>query len=176
MGMNLFTDFETENFNPPTSVVAPVSDSFSDGELVVLDRPDRISFDQLTSSLPLPNWPPMLPFELALGLDTVETILDKYGVSQSDYEYISLLPAFRKEIVDHSNIIQKDGVTYRIKAKLQSEMYLDEVHDIATNHDYPVAARLDAIKWIGKMADLEPKDNSKDSNQTNQQFNITICY
>jgi hypothetical protein len=137
--------------------------------------PDSVLFNR-SSPTSLPGWPSGLVYELALGLDSENHILNKYMVSPEEYEYLKTLPAFRKDLVTKIGEKEKDGITFRVKARLQAEMYLEnEIHEIVTNTSLPASTRLDAIKWVAKMGDLEPKE-AKGENQQNQTFAIQINF
>lgn len=117
-------------------------------------------------------WHARLPFDIALGEDQ-QLLCDRYNLSPSELETLYYVPAFRREIADHVKSIREDGVTFRQKAKVQAEMYLEVLHQIVTDEDVSPATRLDAIKSTVKWADLEPKID-KAAQSSMPQFNIQI--
>jgi hypothetical protein len=117
-------------------------------------------------------WNPRLPFDIALGEDQ-QILCDRYNLQLEDLEGLYYIAAFRREIANHQKIIREEGVTFRQKAKVQAEMYLDVLDDIVNNVDVSAATRLDAIKSIVKWGDLEPKVD-KAAQSSMPQFNIQI--
>ena len=176
MEQSLFTDLSNAQDLPPESPYPLALQDFTEGELLPPAELDTTSFKSPIYDGSQPVWPSLLTFELALGLNKLDTILEKYGLSAEDYEFLSQLPAFRSEMVAHTARIQKDGLTFKIKTAAQAESYLEELDGIVRNHQNPVSTRLDAIKCAVKWAGLEPKDEKGDGNQTNQQFNISITF
>ena len=136
-------------------------ESASAGNLPILLRPDTIS-----------PWHARLPFDIALGEDQ-QTLCDRYNLPPDELESLYFVPAFRREIADHQKQIREEGVTFRQKAKVQAEMYLEVLDQIVNDADVSPATRLDAIKSTVKWADLEPKVD-KTAQSSMPQFNIQI--
>jgi hypothetical protein len=175
----LFTSFDIEDIDTSPLGALPTRDLYlplEGSELVpAFPVPDSVSFNR-SSPTSLPGWPSSLTYELALGLDSEEHILNKYMVSPEEYEYLKTLPAFRKDLVAKIGEKEKNGTTFGVKARLQAEMYLEnEIHEIVTSSTTPASTRLAAIQWVAKMGDLEPKE-AKGDNQQNNQFNINISF
>lgn len=122
------------------------------------------------------TWHPRMVFDIALGLDTTEEILERYDVGAQEYEQLCAHPEFRRELAAQMADIKQNGAGFRAKAKVQAEMYLAEVHRIVTDPETPTTVQMDAIKNVVKWADLEPKDKSKDGDKTGAQFNIQINF
>lgn len=117
-------------------------------------------------------WPPKMTFDLALG-DSPETVCERYQITPEQYDRYIYHPAFRREVSEHQREIRENGVTFKEKAKVQAEMYLQDLDDLVTDTRVSPAVRLDAIKSVVKWAGFEP---TKDANQTTNvpQFNIQI--
>lgn len=122
---------------------------------------------------PAPSpWHARLPFDIALGEDQ-QVLCDRYNLQPEELETLYYISAFRREIADHAKSIREEGVTFRQKAKVQAEMYLEVLDDIVNNADVSPATRLDAIKSVVKWGDLEPKVD-KAAQSSMPQFNIQI--
>lgn len=112
------------------------------------------------------GYPPSLPIELALREHPKTTILQAYKLTEDDWDRIRQDPIFVKDLEARVIELQSDGVSFKMKARLQSEEYLKKLWKIAENRledgnaaDYPVAIRADVMKFVIRAAGL---DGSKD--------------
>ncbi len=106
-----------------------------------------------------------MAFELALGLDSPEVICERYEVSTEEFLKLRQQPAFMKQVVDYRAEIKDKGLTFRNKAKIMAEDLLTNAYDMINNPGVPANVKADLIKWVGKMADYEPKE-SKNADQS----------
>ncbi len=122
------------------------------------------------------TWSPKLVFELALGLDPLAEILERHKLTQAEYEHLSNHPAFRHDLAMQRLDVQENGVTYKRKAAMQAESYLQDLHMIVTDSsgDVPASTRLDAIKYVTKVAELEPDKKQAGDDNSKQTINIQI--
>jgi len=141
-----------------------------------------VTADQVADAILLPAlrgpeapspWHARLPFDIALG-DDQQVLCDRYNLTPLELEALYYVPAFRREVAGHSKSIREEGVTFRQKAKVQAEMYLEVLDDIVNNVDVSPATRLDAIKSVVKWGDLEPKESKAAGSANMPQFNIQI--
>lgn len=133
---------------PPVEVVAQPTTDLAAG------RPAR-------PSIPRSAWDPRLIFDLALGVDDLNDILDRHKLTEEQLSTLFGNKMFRSEVAALRMDMQKDGVTLRTKAKLQAESYLTVldgmVHDIHTS----ASVRLSAIQQVCKLGDVEPKKDAQ---------------
>jgi hypothetical protein len=120
-------------------------------------------------------WPPQLIVELALQLHTLEEILPRYDMSEERYRSLLENPHFRKEIAVMMRELAENGQSFRIKARLQAEAYLDIVDDIVNDLSVGASVRLDAINKMVQWGDLVPKDK-KDGNEGAPTVNIQLNF
>jgi hypothetical protein len=124
-------------------------------------------------SIPNSAWDTKLVFDLALGIDDLDDILERHQIEKSYLDLLYDNRLFRSEILGLKSEMQKDGVSLRTKARLQAESYLrvmdDMVHDISTT----ASVRLDTIKQICKLGDVEPKKDSAGT-ISGEGFNLQI--
>jgi hypothetical protein len=120
-------------------------------------------------------WPPQLIVELALQLHTLEEILPRYDMSEERYRSLLENPHFRKEIAVMMRELAENGQSFRIKARLQAEAYLDIVDDIVNDLSVGASVRLDAINKMVQWGDLVPKDK-KDGNDGAPTVNIQLNF
>ncbi len=123
-----------------------------------------------------PTWDPKLVFELALGIEPLAAILERHGLTERHYNQLVDHPAFRKDLSAQRLEMQEHGVTFKHKARLQAEMYLKEMHTIITDStgDVPASTKVDAIKYITKVAELEPDKKTASDDGGKQTINIQI--
>jgi hypothetical protein len=120
-------------------------------------------------------WPPQFITELALQLDSTEIVLQRHEVSHEQYQQFLALPIFRREVAAMMKELSDSGHTYKLKARQQAEAYLPVVDEIVNNIDVAASTRMDAIKYMGKMGDLEPKEKKgEENNGANIQVNINF--
>ena len=112
------------------------------------------------------GYPPLLPVELALREHSVEEVCKAFNISEEKWDEIRVDPIFVKDLRARVIELQTEGISFRMKARLQCGEYLKELWMIAKNFnqdktpaDYPVAIRVDVMKFIVRAAGL---DGSRD--------------
>jgi len=134
----------------------------SDGMMIPMDTTKR------------PNpWPPRLVLDLAMGLDDVETILTRYDVPVSLYHTLLQNPHFRRELVVATKELQENGVTFKRKAALQAEMYLEDMDNVMRDDRTPPSVKKDIFIHMAKLGELEPEKKGEGAN-SGPAFNIQI--
>jgi len=104
-------------------------------------------------------WPPRLAFELAMDGD-LQYILDKHTLTAEQLTSYLLTPAFAREVADHRTKILAEGISFKMKAKLQAEEYLRDIDELIHDADASPAVRLDAIKSVVQWAGYVPKGDA----------------
>ena len=118
-------------------------------------------------------WPAKLSFDVAFG-ESDDVIRAKYNLSEPTLQSIYLNPTFRKEVSEKQAVLREEGITFKTKAKMQAEMYLENVHDIINSETAAPSVKLDAIKSIVKWAGYEPKPESTTQGQSQQKTQLVI--
>lgn len=121
---------------------------------------------------PLSPWPVKLPFDVAFG-EPNDVLCERYKLAPEELEQFFLNAVFRREVSDYATVIREEGVSFRAKAKLQAEMYLEDTHRIITNDNVAPSVKLDAIKSMVKWAGYEPKPEATQS-QAGQKTQLVI--
>jgi len=134
------------------------------------------AFDGLPRPAPTNKWDPRFIMDLALGLDELDTILTRYGLTEQEFDTLSKVPAFRRELALTIRDARENGVTFAGKARTQAEGYLEVLDALVYDAGTPASTRLEAIRSTVKWAKLEPKDDKNDGNQNNSQINISINF
>lgn len=103
------------------------------------------------------GFPPTLPVELALKTATVDEICAAYGYTQEAFLNLVTQPAFAAAYKEAQELVQEEGMAFKMKAKMQAEAMLQTswaiVHDVET----PSSVRADLIKSTVRWAGYEPK-------------------
>jgi hypothetical protein len=104
------------------------------------------------------GFPPTLPLELALGETPRNELLAAYGFTPASWDSLRQNPAFQKAVIDAQEMLQREGMSFRAKARMQAEHLLQTswhlIHDAKT----PAVVKADLIKSTWKVAGLEPKE------------------
>lgn len=113
------------------------------------------------------GWPPTLPIELAMRVDTPKNIFQAYGLDKTDYDRLAADPAFQKAVEEAIETLKKDGMSFKVKAKLQSEALLARSWELihAPNDQVPAAVQADLIKFTIKAAGLDASQEQKSKAQ-----------
>lgn len=102
-----------------------------------------------------------LCFELALALDPLEVILERYNVSPAQFEKLKKTPAFMQRVVEYRAEIKAKGLSFREKAKIMAEDLLGTAYELIHHPSTPASVKADLLKAVVKFADLEPKDTKQ---------------
>lgn len=118
--------------------------------------------DTYASDPALISYPPTLPVELALREHTVQEVCEAYNITSEQWDLIRESPIFISDLKARMIELQSDGVSFKMKARLQSGEYLKKLWTITEDtgdNGAPVAVRADIMKFIIRAAGL---DGSKD--------------
>lgn len=123
------------------------------------------------------GWPPMLPYELAMKSGTVEEILDAYGISEDDWLALRETPIFLAACAQAREELKKEGMGFKVKARIQAEALLEQSWDMihAPDDEVPPNVKADLIKFTIRAAGLDgSKDQGQQSVGTALQINISL--
>lgn len=109
------------------------------------------------------GWPPTLPIELALQASPLDAILEAYGLTYEDYRVLLETPGFVKQVAGAIEALKEDGMSFVMKARLQSEELL--ARSWAMTHapydEVPPAVQADLIKATWRVAGLDASKNQQ---------------
>ena len=105
------------------------------------------------------SFPSTLPLELALGDQSAQEICQSYDISFERFQELCELPAFQKAYEDAIIGLQKEGMSFKVKARLMSEELLQTAWDIIHNRYTQSNVKADLIKSLWRVAGFEPKAN-----------------
>lgn len=103
------------------------------------------------------SWPATLPVELALAEMPVPEICAEYDITREEYEALRLNPRFRTEVAECRDMLKREGMSFKIKAQLQSGELLKTSWQMIHDSTNPATVRADLIKWTARVGGLEPK-------------------
>jgi hypothetical protein len=121
------------------------------------------------------GYAPTLPIEVVLKTAPIKDICTAYGLDEDEWELLRTDPVFIADVQRVHAEVQKDGVSFKMKARLQSELLLQTawniIHDITGAT--PPSVKADMIKAMWRVAGLEPTKSEGASANTNA-FQINI--
>lgn len=117
------------------------------------------------------GWPPTLPVELALRVHTPQELCEAYGISRQEWGRLCKDSGFRTQVARYVEMVKADGVSFRLKAQLQSEELLRTAWAMIHNPDTPANVRADLIKSTWRCAGL---DASKEGVAQGVAFSINL--
>jgi len=120
-------------------------------------------------------WDPRLILDLALSIESTEQILERYAVSEQEYDAFLKMPAFRRDLALTMKEVRENGLSFKHKARVQAESYLEVLDQLVYSESTPSGVRLDGIKQAVTWANLIPKDEKGEA-QSQSQINIQINF
>jgi len=105
------------------------------------------------------GYPPTLPIEIAMRVAPVKEICDAYNISKEEFDRIKLDPGFLSELKAAHDMLKEEGMSFKLKARLQAEELLKTSWKLihGAPEDVPASVKADLIKSTVKWAGLEPK-------------------
>lgn len=123
------------------------------------------------------GYPPTLPVELALRTAPVADICAAYGIDREQWETLKQDPVFRHELAVAVEMVKKEGMSFKLKARLQSEELLKTswkmIH--SPSDEVPPSVKADLLKFTVRAAGLDgSNDKTQANNANNFQININL--
>lgn len=103
------------------------------------------------------GWPPQLPIELALRTHTPKELCAAYGIEKAEWDELKLDPNFRAAVQAAMDEVRKDGVSFKLKARLMAEDYLANAYRMVNDKtgNVPANVKADLIKFTMRCAGFE---------------------
>jgi hypothetical protein len=121
-------------------------------------------------------YPPTLPIELALRVDTVEKICEAYGISHDEWLELRADPVFQRDVSEAVKLVKKEGMSFKLKAQLQSEELLKTswkmIH--APADEVPPSVKADLLKFTVRAAGYAEPAEKAGGMQNALQINIHL--
>jgi hypothetical protein len=122
------------------------------------------------------TYPATLPIEVALRTAPIKRICEAYGISREEWDVLRHHPLFIRDVAAAAKELKKDGMSFRMKARLQSEELLKQswrmIH--ASSDEVPPNVKADLIKFTIRAAGLEadPKGSNQQANTLTINLNL----
>lgn len=101
------------------------------------------------------GYPPTFPFEIALRTSSTRAICEAYNIDEPEWELIRHDPTFLGDLERAVKLVAEEGMSFKIKAKLQAEELLKTswrmIHDAST----PPQTRADLLKATMRWAEYD---------------------
>lgn len=123
---------------------------------------------------PLKEYPQNFVMELALGLESPDALCIRYDITLHEYSQLTSNPTFQTDLNNWRSRMADEGLSFKLKARVQAESYLADIDDIITSQSTSPETKLAAISRVVQWGGLESKgDNSSGSNKPSVTINIT---
>jgi hypothetical protein len=125
-----------------------------------------------------PSYPSSLPHDIAICMsdEEVETTRIKYSLTPEEFDYIFNLPLFKREYAEWRQRLIAEGNSFKLKLRAMSEEFLPTLHDILHSDTTAPSVKVDAFKYITKVAELEPPKETQGEAQGKQQTRLVISW
>ena len=109
------------------------------------------------------GFPPTFPIELALREHSTQDVCEAYGIDKQAWDKIKIDPRFILALQTAVETLQKEGMSFKLKAKLQSEALLQTSWELihSSNDDVPPNVKADLIKFTIRAAGLDASIDQK---------------
>lgn len=101
------------------------------------------------------GYPPTFPIEIALRTSSTRAICEAYGIDEDEWELLRHDPLFLADLGRAMKLVAEEGMSFKLKAKLQAEELLKTswrtIHDIGT----PPNVKADLIKATMRWAEYD---------------------
>mgnify|MGYP006270214475 CR=1 FL=1 len=103
-------------------------------------------------------WPRTLPIEIALQTGPIEKLIEAYKISPDDWDVLSRNPDFLAEVEAQREALKTEGMSFKMKARLQAEELLKVSWRMIQSEATPAPQRADLIKTTYRIAGYDNKE------------------
>ena len=107
-------------------------------------------------------WPASLPIEIALKTSPLEVLREEYGYTVAEWEALPHNPVFIQDLAQALETVRQEGMSFRLKARLQAEELLKSswrlIH--SSSDVVPPNVKADLIKATMRWAGYDNKDTA----------------
>ena len=103
------------------------------------------------------SYPPTLPIEVALKTASVANICAAYHLTREDWERLRRTPMFIADVAAAVEALKQEGMSFRVKARLQAEALLTTSWKLihGPTDEVPASVKADLIKFTIRAAGLD---------------------
>lgn len=120
------------------------------------------------------GFPPLLPLELAMQTAPVKDICEAYDITKDQLLELIENPLFAQAYTVAKESLKQDGMSFKMKARMQAEELLKKSWEMIHNEATPSNVKADLIKSTIRWAGLEPKGDSLGAGGTPFMINIHL--
>ena len=136
--------------------------------------------NQLPDTTPTPvlTYPTSLPHDMALCMteEEVDLVRLKYGFDEAEWDYILCRQDFKRELSEWRHRLIAEGNSFRLKLRAMAEEFLPNLHQILHSDLTAPSVKVDAFKYMTKVAELEPPKEVAQAASTGQQTRMVISW
>jgi len=119
-----------------------------------------------------------IPAELivgcAQGLEEPDEIAARFGLTGENWDQIKESKPFQLAVAAKKADLEKNGWVFRQKAAMGAEMVLEKVIVDLMSNETGTGMRLEGLKTLSKLANLEPKEDKTASAGPGFQIHIDL--
>lgn len=122
------------------------------------------------------GYPATFPIEVALQTAPIQRICEAYEITREQWNALRVHPQFVADVRAAHEELKKDGMSFKMKARLQSEELLKKswqmIHEPFDK--VPANVKADLIKFTVRAAGLEADAKTGAGTGNNLQININL--
>lgn len=119
-------------------------------------------------------WPRNLPIEIALQTGPIDKLVEAYKISPDEWAVLSTNPDFQAEVEAQREALKTEGMSFKMKARLQAEEMLRTSWQMVHNPDTPAPQRVDLIKTTFRVAGYDNKEGTNIGNAVGLSINLIL--
>lgn len=104
--------------------------------------------------------PPQCLHDVAAEIDELPTIAKRWDIPLQRLNQLLSTPSIKLQVEQKRAEMKASGVTFRMKAEVLAEDIMLEAYHAAKDAEASNAFKLETAKWLTKIADREPKQNT----------------
>jgi hypothetical protein len=101
------------------------------------------------------GYPPTFVIEIAMRTAPVRAICEAYGISEEEWECIRHEEVFLRELKQAVEFVQQEGMSFRLKARLQAEELLKTSWRMIHDPEVPPAVRSQLLQATMRWAQYD---------------------
>ncbi len=98
---------------------------------------------------------PQMIYDLATGLEEPDEVAKRYGFEGDEWEQIAQRPEVVRAVKQQMAELEKNGTTFKNKARLLTNSMLKNLYVAAMRDDVPVKDKAQALLAVTKLAGLD---------------------
>lgn len=119
-------------------------------------------------------WPRSLPIEIALQTGPIDKLVEAYKLSPDEWQALSANPDFIAEVEAQREALKTEGMSFKMKARLQAEEMLRTSWQMVHSADTPAPQRVDLIKTTFRVAGYDNKEGTAIGNAVGLSINLIL--